>query len=400
MQLKSIIAAAGLTATATTNAFLLTPDVSADDIVTTLPVPVDAEYSVTHPEIVHTQKLKLNCPGCPVRFLPHFKGHHSGANANPNVNIPSHLELDFSIASSDSVDRLLLNGYELYPKTDPFRETLTAALLPDFRGTKVKRPHHMKGPRPQSVQPLGFGLQTRVIPSQDDDDDLDLVVVDLQVIEVGDVFIDGIPNVELKLLKTRTGKLMIADVTATESETAQNTPMDPQRECTTMFCKLIAMAKERFARLRAGKHCGGRRPVHAGQEHEDKQIDFDKHPVGHGHHGPKKHSWGHLFKNIATHILLPVAIGILAGVTASIVGMMAGTFLVYLWRTFVRRPSRSRRHNSSRGHGHTHKAGHRDAAAEDEKSGLMAHQEEVQAPPAYVEEGVVNADDQKPDNSV
>ena len=160
-----------------------------------------------------------------------------------------------------------------------------------------------------------------------------------------------------------------------------------------MFCKWLAMARARLARLRAGKHCGGRRPIHASQESEHAPVDFEK---GHGHHGPK-HSWGHLFKNIATHILLPVAIGILAGVTASIVGMMVGTFLVYLWRTFVRRPSRSRRHHSSRGH--SHKAGHRDAAAEDEKSGLMAHQEEIDAPPAYVEEGIVDNNDKKPEDS-
>ena len=156
------------------------------------------------------------------------------------------------------------------------------------------------------------------------------------------------------------------------------------------------MAKERLARLRAGKHCGGRRPVHAGKEQKDEEIEGDHFPKIHGHDGPK-HSWGHLLKNIATHILLPVAIGILAGVTASILGMMVGTFLVYLWRTFVRRPSRARRHHGARGH--DHKAGHSEAVAEDEKTGLMAHEEVVDCPPAYVEEGIVATDDKKAEDS-
>ncbi|EMR66629.1 hypothetical protein UCREL1_6379 [Eutypa lata UCREL1] len=391
MQLKPFIAAAGLTASAV-NAFLLPPDVSVDDIVTTLPVPVQFDEDVSLPKIAQTQNLKLNCPGCPIRVRPHWKSHHEEASIK--TDIPSHLELDFSIATSDSpdgVDRLLLNGFELYPKSNPFQDTLTAALLPDLEVGKMKLPGHIKGPPPHHLQNLGFGLQTRLIPSTDDDDDLELVMVDLQVIEVGDAFVDGIPNVEIKLVKSPSGKLMIADLAATESENVQTTPMDSQEECTTMFCKWIAMAKEQFGRFRSGKHCGGR-PGHAGQESGHMEVDMHRHREGRPHH-EHRHRWGHLLKNIATHILLPVAIGIMAGVTASILGMMVGTFIVYLWRTFVRRPSSRRQH-----HGRGHKAGLNEAVVEDEKSGLMSHQE-VEAPPAYVEEGVLVADDKKPEDS-
>lgn len=393
MQLKPFIAAAGLTATVT-SAFLLPPDVSVDDIVTTLPVPIKADEDISLSQIAQAQSLKLNCPGCPVRVSRHPKGHQGEDRIK--TDIPSHLELDFSIATSDSpdgVDHLLLNGFELYPKSNPFQSTLTAALLPDFHDGKMK-PHHFKGPRPHSVQNLGFGLQTRLIPSTDDDDDLDLVVVDLQIIEVGNAFVDGIPNVEINLVKSPSGKLMIANLAATESENVQKNPMDAQEECTTMFCKWLAMAKEQVGRFRSGKHCGGR-PGHA--RPESGHIDVDMHQ-GDGPHHEHKHRWGHLFKNIATHILLPVAIGIMAGVTASIIGMMVGTFLVYLWRTFVRRPSCARRQHHGRGH--SSKAGPREAVADDEKSGLMAHQEETEAPPAYVEEGLIVADDdKKPEDS-
>lgn len=396
MQLKPFIAAAGLTATAT-NAFLLPPDVNADDIVSTLPAPVHGD--AIDPKIAQTQNLKLNCPGCPVRVRPHWKGHHDdAASASIKTDIPSHLELDFSIAAAetpDGADRLLLNGFELYPKSNPFQDTLTASLLPDLRDRDGKvHPPHFKGPRPHSNENLGFGLQTRRIPSTDDnEDDLELVVVDFQIIEVGNAFVDGIPNVEVQLVKSPSGKLLIADLAATASENVQKTPMDSQEECTTMFCKWIAMAKEHLGRFRPAKHCGGR-PGRVSPE--SGHFEVDMHHEGRPHH-EYKHRWGHLFKNIATHILLPVAIGIMAGVTASIIGMMVGTFIVYLWRTFVRRPSSARRLHHGRGH--NFKAGLNEAVVEDEKSGLMAHQDDPEAPPAYVEEGVLVADDKKPEDS-
>ncbi|RYP75108.1 hypothetical protein DL771_002569 [Monosporascus sp. 5C6A] len=390
MQLKAILAAAGLTATATTNALLLPPDVSVDDVITTLPVPSEVDFDVDVPKIAQAQNLKLNCPGCPVRVSPHWKG-----NGKINTDIPSHLELDFSIEKSDGIDRLMLNGYELYPNPDPFMNTLTAALLPEFGDKKMRRPHHFKGPRPHSIQTLGFDLQARVVPPADGVDALELVVVDLHIFEVGDSFVDGIPNVEIKLVKTPLGQLRIADIAPTASETVQETPKDSQEECTTKFCKWLAMAKQQLGRFRSGKHCGGR-PAHASQESGHFTAHRPGHP-GHGHHHHEfKHSWKHLLKNIATQILLPVAIGIMAGVTASVLGMMVGTFVVYVWRTFVRRPSSTRRRH--RGHGHSSKAAVNEAVVEEEKSGLMAHQEEPDVPPAYVEEGVVVSDDKKPED--
>ncbi|KAG4216998.1 hypothetical protein PC116_g34521 [Phytophthora cactorum] len=76
--------------------------------------------------------------------------------------------------------------------------------------------------------------------------------------------------------------------------------------------------------------------------------------------------------------------------------MIAGTLAVFLWRAIVRR-GHTRRHHHHR-HGHHHKASHTEAVVSEEKSGLMANQEEVDAPPAYVEEGVVVIDDKKAEN--
>ncbi|KAL7621151.1 hypothetical protein AAE478_008467 [Parahypoxylon ruwenzoriense] len=385
MQLTAIIAAAGL-AVSTTNAILLPPEISESDkdIVSTLPVPVEADINI--PKIAEAQTLKLKCPGCPVRIAHHGQGMALA------TDIPSHLELDFSIEPSDGADRLMLNGFELYPNADPFRNSLTAAVQPDYALRPMKRPPHFKGPRPQSVQTLGFGMQTSPI-AKNEEDSLELIMVELDIIEVGDVFVAGIPNVQIKLVKTPSGKLMIGEIATASTETMQNNPMDKQEECTTLLCKWKAVIMQKLASLRLHKGCGGR-PAHAKvhtQSEEDGSRQGHHHQHEHGHH---QKNWGLLFRNIASHILLPVAIGILAGVAASILGMMVGTFIVFLWRLVVR-PAGSRRHHR---HGHHHKASRHEVAADDEKSGLMTHEEEVDTPPAYIESGLVIVDDKKSEN--
>lgn len=74
--------------------------------------------------------------------------------------------------------------------------------------------------------------------------------------------------------------------------------------------------------------------------------------------------------------------------------MMVGTLVVFLWRLAFRRGGSRRSHR----HGRHHKASHQEAVVEDEKSGLMTGEEDVEAPPAYLEEGVIVLDDKKSEN--
>lgn len=75
--------------------------------------------------------------------------------------------------------------------------------------------------------------------------------------------------------------------------------------------------------------------------------------------------------------------------------MLVGTFVVFLWRSV--RGRSSRRHHR---HSHHHKASQDEVALDEEKSGLMAHEEEVDVPPAYIEEGIEVLDDKKTENEV
>ncbi|KAI8957556.1 hypothetical protein F5Y11DRAFT_339232 [Daldinia sp. FL1419] len=385
MQLSSIITAAGLAALS--NAFLLPPDISESDkdIITTLPVPVKVD--ATLPSVAESQNLKLKCPGCPVHIPHHGK-------VKIMNDIPSHLELDFSVVPSDDADRLMVNGFELYPNADPFRNTLTATVRPDVLHRQMKKRPHFKGKGPQP-QTLGFGLQTRPI-AKSEEDSLELIEVQLDIIEVGDVFVNNIPNVQIKVVKTPTGKLMLGEIKTVDTTVANN-PMDKQAECATLICKWKAIIAQKLAGLRFHKGCGGR-PAHAmvhdhAKGNEEAKVEEPQEP----HHGHRQKNWGLLFKNIASHILLPVAVGILAGITACILGMIAGTFAVFLWRAVVRRGHTRRHHHR---HGHHHKASHAEAVVNDEKSGLMANQEDADAPPAYAEEGVVVIDDKKTENVI
>ncbi|KAI1466545.1 uncharacterized protein F4812DRAFT_82950 [Daldinia caldariorum] len=379
MQLTSIVSAAGLAALS--NAFLLPPDIaeSDNDIITTLPVPVQVDTIIPH--VTESQNLKLKCPGCPVPIPHHGK-------VKVMNDIPSHLELDFGIAHSDNADRLMLNDFELYPNADPFRNTLSAPVLPDVLHRQMKKRPHSKGPKSQA---LGFGMQTRPV-AKNEEDALELIEIELDIIEVGDVFVDGIPKVQINVVKTPAGKLILGEIKTLDSEATQGNPMDKQKECATLLCKWKAAVMQKLAGLRSHKGCGGRPALVKG--HEETKVEDPQEP----HRGHRQKNWGLLFKNIASHILLPVAVGILAGITACILGMIAGTLAVFLWRAVVRRGATRRHHH--RRHAHHRKASHSEAIVNEEKSGLMENQEEVDAPPAYGEESVVVIDDKKTENVV
>lgn len=366
MHLRSLLAGVGLVATA--NALLLPPVFNeADEVVTTLPVPIEVDADLAIAKVPESQTVNLECPGC----LQFGRKHRK--------EIPSHLQLEFRIESLRDTDRLTLNGYELYPKADPLRNTLTAPVLPNLvNRRKGGGPPHLRGGpnRPYKNQPLGFAMETGAVAT-DDDEDLQLINVEVQIIEVGNVFIEGIPNVQVKLVKTPTGKLAIGTI---DTISFQSRPTDgggKEKECSTTLCKWKAIFFQKLYRIFKGcdKSQGGR-PPHA-HEHGE-------HRHGHGphaHHMGQRHGWGHGLRIIVTHVLFPILIGIVAGISASIIGMMFGTLIVLLWRTFFRRSGSKSSHRCR----YAHKASKDESAIPEEKSGLLNEQEDVEAPPAYME---------------
>ncbi|KAI1427379.1 hypothetical protein F5Y12DRAFT_712184 [Xylaria sp. FL1777] len=381
MHLRSLITGVGLVAA--TNALLLPPDIPiSDDSVTTLPVPTEIDADVAISKAPDFQTLDLECPGC-------FR-----VGRKQDKEIPSHLKLDFSVESTDGADRLTLNGYELYPNPDLLRNTLTAPVIPDMASRHVATKPNLRGGmnRPQKSQRLGFAMETNAIAT-DDDEDLQLINVEIQIIEVGDVFVERIPNVQVKLVKTPSGKLAIGTIETIRFQAGGSA--DGMKECSTMVCKWKAVFFEKLARIFSFKGCNGPRPPPPhGHHHGEHRHGHGPGPHPHPHHMGHKHRWAHGFRVFMTHILFPVIIGIVAGVSASLIGMMVGTFIVFLWRLFFRRSSSRSSHRCR----YAHKAARREAAADEEKSGLLNNQEDIESPPAYAESNVTVVEDKKAEN--
>lgn len=390
MKSLSLAAAAGLLAAPAANAFLIPPEISESDL------KIAQEVEFAEPKIAEVQPIDLECPGCPLNIKGRF-----GQDIQVKTGRPNHLELLFAIEHRpEGGDRLLVNDFELYPFADPFSSNLMAPQVLDD-GAEVEKRHdhhggeedghrrgkHHRRPKPQA-QRLGFGLHVSPV-QKDTDGNFELIEIELQVIEVGYTFVENIPKVRVNLVKDQEGKLLMTTVEKTAPQTiVEVSDEDKPAECTTRICQLMAAAHEKMEQLRKmrlpGCHGGnkegmGMRPAfHHGGEHH--------HGGHHGHSEPRpgrmgmrEHSWGKLFKNITSHILLPVLIGLVAGVAVSLIGMAVGTVIVGLWRFFRKPTHTSRRH--SRRHS-LHKASHKEAVVAEEKSGLLA-EEEQDAPPAY-----------------
>lgn len=106
-------------------------------------------------------------------------------------------------------------------------------------------------------------------------------------------------------------------------------------------------------------HPGHMHPGHAGGPH---------HHMHHMHHG----GWERTVSQVVRFILIPATLGVLAGLTASALGMLVGQVIVSLWMRYRR--SNSPRENTYLEHG-----------TESEKQGLMVVTSD-DLPPAYADD--------------
>ncbi|ROT34685.1 hypothetical protein SODALDRAFT_82945 [Sodiomyces alkalinus F11] len=352
------LAATGLAVT-TAQASLVVPDVFLDDFIKALPV-VHAD-SPAQP--VQEQTIKLECPGCPVQL------RRGEGRWDTKTDIENYLELKFAIdTTTDAADRLLVNEFEIYPDSAPWYSSLSAPQILEF--TQAVTSHRHKGrPLPR---PLGYGLSIRpVVTEEDGGEEVELIEIDLQVIEVGNSFVQGIPNVKVQLLRTASGKLLIASAEKTASTTAPaETPSGDDVECETTYCRWRSAVMKGLKNMQ--HHCGG--AVQTSSQGADQSGHTHEHMPG---QYKKHHTWARLVKNVTWSILLPVIIGLVAGISVSIFGMLVGTVVIFLWRVLVRRQSPwVRRQCRRRGHSCSKASRRETAAAAEEKVALMESQDD------------------------
>lgn len=366
-------------------AFLIPPSISTadSDIINSLPFEHAAE--------AESRMLDLNCHGCPV-LAADLSGH-------PQIlQMENKLRLNFSVAHDENIDRLYLNGLAIHPMDVMDFHSLTAPQLvrigsqPSVAGT------------PQ----LGFHLSIgQPIPSTESDQ-LHLYELELEIVEVADRFVGGLDVVNLKFLKTPSGKLMISDLKAFPPKPSIPIPAphDADKECTSVLCKWRAIIAGKLSQL---KGCGhklrpghkkGHKGAHKGEHKEPHKADHKpghkvrphhgEHEEHRPHHGPRPHGsrphgghhphHGHhhkhgailrLMRSVMLHVMIPITIGVLAGVTASLVGMVVGHLVVFVWRTLFRRGSKQRQSS---------KLQYEEAHDNEEAKALVDHQG---APPVY-----------------
>jgi len=321
MHFTTLVAATALAGLG--QAFLLPPTISSADseIVNTLPF-----EDVTITEGV---QLALACPGCPVGNLDIAGNEHVSTVKNV-------LQLDFQIVKGET-DKLQVNGLQIYPiepmMSNSFMETLTAPQL--IQGEDGKWNF--------AAEPaLGYSMGVKA-PVHSDKDDLDLVTIHMEIVEVGNAFIQGVPAIEISLVRTSSGKLMLGNAVLMPVGAMELTPSDGDQECATVVCKWRAIIAAKLAKLK-GCHKSGKaaaRPnasIDGPKDHDARPRPHHGHrPHGHNHHNRHRHTLLRFLRNVSIHVLLPIAIGVAVGITASLVGMLIGNVIVFIWRTFFRR---------------------------------------------------------------
>ena len=315
---------------ATAASFLVVPETTQTDEEAFKALPIDA-FSATSDIPVHalSQTLDVPCAGC------------KGKDA--------HLSMDFAVEDGT---RLLLNGYELYPSADPWHGDLTAEVV--------------KGNGKTKNQMLGYSLAVGP-QAYDDNQALEVINVGLHVIEVGGRFIEGIPTVNIKLIKAHTGEVLIGAVDMVNTE---------QAECTDVWCRVKEGWESAWKGIKAAGGC--RKHKSQGHGHHDGKMMMDGgRPHGRpAHPGQEHHHWGKLMKNLAFSILLPVLTGITAGVGVAVFVMGLCSFVAIIVRSRRAKCRRTRRRSL--------KASPTEPAAEEEKTGLMdTVEDDVEAPPQY-----------------
>ncbi|QGI83148.1 unnamed protein product [Fusarium fujikuroi] len=306
---------------ATAAAVLIVPETSDkdDSIFRTLPIEVDT-FEI--PETAYGQVVDVPCLQC--------RGHDS------------QLELNFGIQDR----RLVLNGFELYPHADPWNGDLSAAVIKANGKSDMRR--------------LGYGLAIRP-EGVDKDQHLEVVNVEVRIIEVGDRFVDGVPPVTVKLIKAPVGEIIIGSIEVKGD--GEKTPEDCD-----MWCRAKGMVHDTWKDVKGkfkGKGC------HGGHgKGENKPTDNFK-------HGPlvnkaPEQSWSDVFTHVTAYIIIPVLMGVAAGVGVAFFTMFLCAMVLRVIRMFKGESSDSEPELAP---GATHKAAITEMLVEDEKSGLMVDEE-------------------------
>ncbi|CAK7272718.1 hypothetical protein SEPCBS57363_005287 [Sporothrix epigloea] len=366
-------------------------------------------------------KVGVPCPGCSIQFRKHGKHHMSDVNDKDEskdiklitlTDVPNHINLDFSIDHAANGDRLLVNGFEIYPTVDINKGALMAVQVPDhFHKSKkhhmhdedkkeeddeelkkrnchdrmqkehshddkakdgegkMKSKHHGKHGKHLVEVPLGYAMQMQST-GHDDSNGMDVLVMNMQIIEVNNLFVQNIPAVNIRVIRTPgpNSALMIARIDvdgkdADEQPEGHQETNDEERlaaihkeldACSNILCRWKVLLSSRIkahhngcmgkamAKLMGGKGAAKDEQQHHHHHHhhhdeEEEMIDSEEGVVSDPAYRTRHHSFIRLVEKFVSHVLLPVFVGATVGAGSFFIGYAIATALVSLWRLAFRR---------------------------------------------------------------
>lgn len=316
--------------------------------------------------------VQLDCPGCPVALK---RTQNVGLTATlwgAGPAFRSTLDLDIKVKHMQESDVIMVNNVQLFPITQPFTNGPLIAQQnqiddqgKDLAGEDVA---------------LGYNAAIKLVKAADEKEPLSLYKMRFSIVEVGDMFIEGLDVIELDVIATSAGGLMITD---TKKVPTTPLPMSSvtDGQCRTMICKLkeaVATHANRLQEMRP-KHRGGchgksgmrhslkGHPAHANEEHFK------------GRHHHRHHRFSrflHNLKNVALQVLIPISIGIATGMTASLLGMAIGHLVVAMWRFFIRGNARG-----ECSYANAHREPVEVGSIDEKKHFILVEEDEIPLPP-------------------
>ncbi|KAJ5345454.1 hypothetical protein N7541_008133 [Penicillium brevicompactum] len=293
----------------------------------------------------------LPCAECPFR--------ESKDPADSTQGSQPSLTLDFLVDN----DRLLANGRQIFPPAPP---------------TPILAVQQNEDGKHSDPVPVGYALEIMPVPhNPHDQPGYDLIDLRFTVLDVENRPVP-VDTVAISFIQTPTGEIFIG-----RAGIEKTTPVDNHtswRDCQgktkclqellmARIRGLLASAKNRVMGMAKpgrkgchGKHKGIQPGPHGHHEESLDNMPFPPppppfgegfeaeefgpggphgHPHGFSGHGPRPHhhhghhgAFARTFSRVVHFIVVPAILGVLAGLTASAVGMLVGQAVVFLWQRY------------------------------------------------------------------
>lgn len=308
-------------------AFLIPPEVAE-----AAAPPADG-YHLTTFKDPKSDVYPLPCTGCPLAIGPSETEDWVWTEGVDNV-----LSLNFTI--DDAHNTLLLNDRTFFPVTFPIPLNLWARQYKQIDDGELHPNLH-----------LGFALETYPPITSSDESGTTIIPVHFTVLDIAGKPVN-VDTVAIDLVQLPAGELFIGKIDLIPAPEEA-----PGADCTNQLCRLRAIILSRIhAMIEAAKaraHKAGKmiksgchkmksHGGHKAHKNGHKDGHKDKHHRPHHHKAHHRHAHGLMrFINRSMKLfIIPALLGIVGGLVASIIGMMVGQGLVYLWFRFVRRNQR------------------------------------------------------------